>query len=126
MQRLHASGDGWQDLAWVTDESIEEWDDVEHRWGVQESYRVLVVDTDGITSVPPTASTVTKTAATSQGLLISSNVDPTIDTELDVQYPWSFSLPEVADVSASHGRDYQRVHRQSENLGDVQSWVMPN
>lgn len=123
VQRLHASEDGWQDIAWITSESIEEFDDHEARLNTQESYRVLVVDTDGITSVPPTASTATATGAVDE-IIVTSNVDPTVEQAVRVKRPLTVQLPSHDQITAAHGRDYQRVHRASENLGETMDWLL--
>lgn len=114
VQREHDSG--WFDIARITTEATDTFDDHEHRWGIAENYRVLTEFDDGTRSAPSTADTAT---ATGTGFRITSNIDPTVNQAIVLRRQAQITLPERVSVSTPIGSYGHRLYRSTDQLGEV-------
>lgn len=116
IERLGEDGTTWQQIAGITDESVDGFVDYEGRLGVAETYRLRVVRTDGASSYWSSELTVTADAA-GCGYTFTSNEAP----EYAVGYPdtykgtptRTYQFPEAQEVQfrTMFGRDYQIAFR---------------
>ena len=93
----------WDKIAELRNETTTSFADVEHRWSVEEHYRVQVVNTDGEISLPSNIST--SKPKTQPGWSIGSNhADTSVDA--DVLTGISIDMPTDRQLHVPHGRDY--------------------
>lgn len=115
LQRQHPDL-GWQTIASITDEAVAQFNDYEGRLGVQECYRMRLVQADGSASFY--TDTECATAPTGGcGYTFTTNESP----ELNVAYPdmhgsrseRTYGFPEADEVQfrTMHGRDHQVAFR---------------
>lgn len=118
VQRLNPATGLWEDVAWVTDETVDEWEDHEALIGVVNSYRMRVVRADTAVSLW----TATATAAPGGpccGFVLTSNQHP----ELTVWYDDMFQeareteLPQNVNVVQFYDRDMQVAFHELEDRG---------
>lgn len=112
LERLGPDGTTWELIAAITAESDDGFLDLEARLGVEESYRVRVVRTDGASSYYSDVATVTLPAA-GCGYTFTSNEEPTMGVGYPDTYQGrptrTYDFPEAQEVQFRriYLRDYQ-------------------
>lgn len=109
---------GWWDIAKTTYEPTAAFDDYEALRNQAEWYRVVVESNLGVRSVPGAPMSCTVTGLGDCVFEMVSNEDPTINGVYPMAMGVDVDLPENVVVSASAGRDAQRLHRSFEKFGE--------
>lgn len=98
------TGDGPFDvIAEIRDQTVTSFQDVEHRWTVEEHYQVQVVNVDGETSLP-SATSATKPKTNGGWTVMSNHADLGIDA--DVLTEVDFEMPDDRQFHVPHGRNF--------------------